>query len=95
MMKILMRLMNKALPSCQDVSHLSSQAMDESLPLRKRLALSAHLMMCVWCRRNREQLHLMRRQARREDCPSVRGLRLSPDAHRRIAETLSRADDRP
>ena len=61
----MMKFMNRIIPACQEVSRLSSQAMDESLPWRKRLALKLHLSMCRWCRRNSEQMRLMRTMASR------------------------------
>ncbi len=94
-MKIIMRLMNRILPSCREVSHLTSQAMDESLPWRKRLGLRLHLMMCVWCRRNAEQLELMRIIARSKAHSEIEQVKLSSDAQKRIAESLQQNDERP
>ena len=72
MMKIVMRLMNMVLPTCKEVSRLTSQAMDENLPWTKRLGMRLHLMMCVWCRRNSEQLQLVRDLARKQSASQTK-----------------------
>ena len=92
-MKMIMRLMNQILPSCKEVSYLTSQAMDESLPWRKRLALRMHLRMCIWCRRSAEQLELMRNLARSQAHSESEQTRLSSDARKRIAESLEQNDE--
>ena len=92
-MKILMRLMNRILPSCKEVSLLTSQAMDESLPWRKRLGLRMHLRICVWCRRNSEQLHLMRDLARGQTASRDQQARLGSDARERISKSLLHNDE--
>ena len=93
MMTTIMRLMNRILPSCEEVSHLTSQAMDETLPWRERLALRMHLRMCIWCRRNAEQLQLMRNLACRLAHSEKEPARLSSDARHRIAESLGQSDE--
>ncbi|HZR18907.1 MAG TPA: zf-HC2 domain-containing protein [Verrucomicrobiae bacterium] len=50
--------------NCRQATRLVSQAMDEKLPLYRRLALRFHLLYCVWCRRYAVQLRLLRRAAR-------------------------------
>ena len=92
MMKKIMRMMNRILPSCQEVSHLTSQAMDESLPWKKRLGLRMHLRMCIWCRRNAEQIQLMRNLARGQAVSQNEQAKLSCDARQRIAESLEQND---
>jgi len=92
-MKIMMRLMNKILPSCREISHLASQAMDEALPWRKRLELRLHLSMCSWCRSSIKQLELMRQISRRQTLSSARETGLSPEAKQRIAASLQETPD--
>ena len=94
MMTLMMRLMNKILPSCAEVSRLTSVALDESLPLRSRLVLRIHLMLCLWCRRNEAQLRIMRSLARRLAPTQDGAAGLSSDARRRIAEALDQSDQR-
>lgn len=94
MMKLMMRMMNKVLPTCKEVSHLTSQAMDERLPLAKRLGMRLHLMMCVWCRRNSQQLHLVRNLARKQSATQTKDAKLSNDARDRLSKLLEQNDDR-
>ena len=83
-----MKIMNRMLPSCREVSHLTSQAMDESLPLRKRLPLHLHIKMCVWCQSSQEQLLLMKDMAGQQAKENNKKAKLSDDAKDRIARTL-------
>ncbi len=94
MMKIMMRMMNKVLPTCQEVSHLTSQAMDETLPWRKRLGMRLHLLMCVWCRRNSDQLQLVRNFARKQSASQSKEAKLSSDARDRLSKLLEPNDDK-
>ena len=59
-MKSLSKIMNYVLPDCKEVAQLSSNSLDESLPLKKRVGLKLHIMMCKFCRRHNEQLYLIR-----------------------------------
>jgi hypothetical protein len=94
MMKIMMRIMNMILPTCKEVSHLTSQAMDETLPWSKRLGMRLHLMMCVWCRRNSEQLQLVRDLARKQSASQSEEAKLSSDARDRLSKLLEQNDDK-
>ena len=87
-MEMMMRLMNLVLPTCEEVSRLASIAMDESLPLGKRIGLRLHLGMCVWCRRNAGQLQLMRRLSRCSIHDHGEGPWLSDEARDRMARAL-------
>lgn len=53
--------MNHWLFRCKDITELISQSMDEKLPLRVRLGIKFHLMMCDLCTRYKKQLDLIRR----------------------------------
>jgi hypothetical protein len=46
------------LPSCKQVTELSSRLLDEPLSVWTRLKLNTHLMLCKGCRRYRQQLRL-------------------------------------
>jgi len=94
MMKLMMRMMNKVLPTCKEVSHLTSQAMDETLPWTKRLGMRLHLMMCVWCRRNSEQLQMIRDLARNQSASQTKEAKLSSDARDRLSRLLEQDDDK-
>ena len=60
-MKSLSKIMNYVLPDCKEVAELSSNSLDETLTLKKRVGLKLHIMMCKFCRRNNEQLYLIRK----------------------------------
>jgi len=92
---MIMRLMNRILPSCKEVSLLTSQAMDESLPLRKRLGLRIHLRMCILCRRYAEQLQVIRNLSCSHASSQSEQTGLSSDAKKRIAEFLEQNDNQP
>lgn len=85
--------MNKALPACQEVSRLTSQAMDEKLPWLKRLGMRLHLMLCVWCRRNSKQLRLVRDLARKQSAAQTKEAKLSNDARDRLNKLFEQNDD--
>ena len=85
--------MNRILPSCKEVSHLTSQAMDEALPFQTRLAMRIHIRMCQWCRRNAEQLQLMRTLARKKASSTNEPPRLSDEARQRLNDALNQNHD--
>ncbi|MDH5739491.1 MAG: zf-HC2 domain-containing protein [Nitrospira sp.] len=55
------------LPTCQEMSHLLSDALDRRLPWHIRARMFAHLRMCVLCEQYRHQLALLRRLLRLKD----------------------------
>jgi hypothetical protein len=46
--------------SCEEASHLASDALDRELSRSERWALRLHLLVCRGCRRFKQQLDLMR-----------------------------------
>jgi hypothetical protein len=80
---------------CQGASELSSRELDESLPRLEQWALSAHLILCVSCRRFGRQLRLIRRTIQlRDGRPAAAGPVdgfLSDEARLRIARAIDRA----
>jgi len=46
---------------CKDVSVLISRSMDEKLPLKIRMGIKFHLMMCHLCLNHKNQLNLIRK----------------------------------
>ena len=56
------------------------------------MGLRMHLWMCIWCRRNAEQLRLMRNVARDHILSQNEQIKLSSDARKRIAESLEQSD---
>jgi len=86
----MMNVMGKMLPSCDEVSRLTSMAMDENLSFRQKIGIKAHLMMCKWCRNFHKQMHLMRKVIHKgSNNPSdSKKTSLSPEARRRIEDSI-------
>lgn len=76
-------------PKCHDITRLISESMDHPLPLRTRISMRLHYLICVWCQRYRDQLALLRKALRAG--PSQEPERehaLSPDARTRLKVAL-------
>ncbi len=43
-------------PSCQELTRLSSEALERKLSLREKLLISLHNKVCTWCRRYESHL---------------------------------------
>ena len=77
--------------TCKDISKLISESLDRKLPLRKRIGVKFHLMMCSLCRTyNRQMLALRSTLQRASD--AVPPERLSDEARGRIKKSLSKND---
>jgi len=50
----------KHTPRCHDITRLISQSLDRPLPLRTRIKMRIHYLICVWCERYRDQLGFLR-----------------------------------
>jgi len=79
--------------SCRDATRLISESMDRPLPLRKRIGMRLHLLMCRFCARYESQLLLIRETVRRiattKDTPGApSGETLSEEAKARIRNSL-------
>lgn len=77
-------------PKCHDITRLISESLDVPLPLRTRIAMKFHYLICVWCERYRDQLGFLREAL--HSCPDrgaekMRG-GLSPDARSRLKIAL-------
>lgn len=88
-----MSWMTRSLYTCQDMSRLLSDVMDQSLPWHVRLRMRAHLHICALCRRYEQQLTLIRAVLRKnsatlndKDRPTPSSL--SPEAKARIQQAL-------
>ena len=53
------------MPTCKELSELITQGLDTRLPLRKRIGMRLHLMMCTGCRRVEKQLRFLNDLVRR------------------------------
>lgn len=51
----------KHTPTCHDMTRLISESLDRPLPLRTRILMRIHYLICVWCERYRDQLSLLRK----------------------------------
>src|SRR3990172_6287488 len=54
-------------PSCREVVRMLSDAMDRPIPLRRRIAVRLHFLICKWCERYQKQIGLIRTLLRREE----------------------------
>src|SRR5689334_15809724 len=83
-------------PSCQDMTRLLSEAMDSPLPLRIRIKMRLHFLICKWCERYKNQL-LFLRQALRRSPDEVRSeaagssAALSAEAKDRLKQIIRRS----
>ena len=86
MLKSLSRGIGELSPSCHEATRLQSEAMDRRLPLRKRVGLRIHLILCRWCRRYGKQIRFLRQAAYEHSDELVEAVpqRLSAEARERI-----------
>ncbi|OGB09548.1 MAG: hypothetical protein A3E79_10635 [Burkholderiales bacterium RIFCSPHIGHO2_12_FULL_61_11] len=50
--------------NCQDATRLLSESQERALPLKERLSLKMHVMMCSGCRNFGQQMDILRQIAR-------------------------------
>ncbi|MCS6288095.1 MAG: zf-HC2 domain-containing protein [Nitrospira sp.] len=79
--------------TCRDMSHLLSDGMDRTLPFHTRLRMRLHLLICVLCRRYKQQLALIRNVLRKNGTTLIDDTRanapgLAPEAKARIQRAL-------
>ena len=77
-------------PKCHDITRLISQSLDRPPPLRTRIAMRIHYIICVWCERYRDQLGFLREAMK--SCPEKGSEKkrggLSPEARTRLRTVL-------
>jgi hypothetical protein len=80
--------------TCHDMTGLISQAQDTTLPRGTRWKMKLHFTLCVWCRRYRKQLRVLRRTllvlTAKE--PDLLNEKLPADAKERLKEALKKAE---
>lgn len=76
------------LPTCREMSGLSSRSQDGPLPLFQRIGFRFHLMMCSLCRRYRKQLRWLSKAADRPAAASPVSSRLSDSGRDRLKREL-------
>ena len=83
-------------PHCRELCQLASQSLETPLPLRTRLRIRLHFLICVYCARYYRHLRMLRERSRashgRAENSSLPGL--SPAARRRIKVRLLRESER-
>ncbi len=81
------------LPSCREMTRLTSQAMDRPPGAVQRLGMGLHLAMCAVCRRYRRQLNWIRKVAGAmpDDPSNLVPVRLQREARERLKERLRAA----
>lgn len=98
-MKYMMRMLNRVLPDCEQVAHLASHAMDQSLPWKRHVGMRLHILACIYCRRNVRQLRMLRALSRKMDAAAasaaIDGNSLSVQARQHIARSLTDAGREP
>ncbi|MBI3951167.1 MAG: zf-HC2 domain-containing protein [Acidobacteria bacterium] len=84
----------RRLPTCKDTTRLTSDSLERKLPLRQRIEMRLHILICVWCERYmrqllflREAMHEASRLVEKEVSPSASSL--SPEARERLKRALS------
>jgi hypothetical protein len=73
-------------PRCKDITRLLSASLDRKLPLRQRLGIRLHFLICVWCERYGEHLGWLRRWS--HEAPEHAHEKLSDDARERLKRAL-------
>jgi predicted anti-sigma-YlaC factor YlaD len=77
--------------TCKEISKLVSQSLDHKLPLRQRMGMRFHLMMCSMCRTYKTQALLLRKALRTFGRDNAE--KLPEETKQRIKQALSSNDD--
>jgi hypothetical protein len=93
MKEMLMAWLARRLLTCQEVTRMASEAMERKLPLRQRIDMKLHFLICALCLRYFKQLQFMReiarqRAAQAEDAASSTATSLSSEARERMKRRL-------
>ena len=86
----LVKFIGRHTPKCRDVVRILSQSLDHPPSLRTRLELRAHYLICCWCQRYEQQLHLLRRFSRNfpERISNLETFTMPDDAKERMKRKL-------
>jgi len=77
--------------TCKEIAYLASESLDRRLPLKKRVAMRLHLVMCKLCSRYVSQIRFVHRAVRglaEDSTPLGDGPTLSSGARERIRRKL-------
>jgi hypothetical protein len=77
--------------SCEEAAKLISQSLDRPLPVRQRIGLRLHLLMCRVCPRFLRQMRVLRKTATRypEKVETDETRKLSEEAREKIRRKLT------
>jgi hypothetical protein len=89
----LVKFIAKHTPKCREVVRILSQSMDSKLPLRMRVKLRLHYLICAWCQRYEKHLRELRKFAASvpDHTDAFSEDTLSPTAKDRMKEVLREA----
>ena len=79
-----------SIPSCQEATRLSSEAMERRLSIRERFDLWAHLRICSLCSQFSKQVHELRKLLRNYKPQEEK--KLSPDIKNKIKLAIKLAE---
>lgn len=85
----------RRLPTCRETTRLVSDSLDRKLPLRQRIKMELHLLICAFCERYRQQSLFLREAMRQaplhaHEPEPTSAASLSPEARERLKRALSR-----
>ena len=83
---------------CKDVTELISRSMDEELPLKTRIGIRLHLIVCYLCARYKKQVNIIHKALSNLDDTEHSQEMITPlpgDAATRIKEALNQAESSP
>jgi hypothetical protein len=88
--KSLLKRINRLIPSCQEMTRLSSERLDHPMSLGLRFRMAIHYLMCSWCRRYARHLQFLHRVAPGAEDSAPRGSRpsLPDDVREKIRQRL-------
>ncbi|MDF7808394.1 zf-HC2 domain-containing protein [Pontiellaceae bacterium B12219] len=79
--------------TCKEISKLVSESLDRELPLRERMAMRLHLMMCSLCRTYSHQMRQLRSVLKKaSDVETPTEQTLSEEARLRIKQALKKEE---
>lgn len=83
-------ILSACAPNCRQSSRLQSDALEQKLPLAKRIGLKLHLLFCVWCRRYGRQIRCLHHAAHEhsDQLADTTPQKLSSAARDRIKQKL-------
>lgn len=82
MNKLIINLLSKVTPNCDEVVRLASESLDRDLTLRERVGVRFHKIICAWCVRYEGQIRQVREELRKnsDDFEDTRDASLSEES---------------